>query len=117
MPRADRHYASSRKRYVRAPMLNTSTGDLATLEKKLTGNVPDDSMVPRTMLRGVRLMLLGAVLTAVIAIFLIIATIADEGSLTDSSGNKLSTGAFASGVVETAVVYVLLVAVWVLMAR
>jgi hypothetical protein len=98
-------------------MLNESTGGLATIEKRLTGNVPDDSMVPKTMRRGVRLMLLGAVLTAVIAVFLIIATIVNENALTDSTGKKLSTGAFASGVLETAIVYVLLMAIWVLMAR
>ena len=98
-------------------MLNTSTGGLATLEKKLTGNVPDDSMIPRTVLRGARYMLLGGILTAVVGLFLIIATIIDKNALTGSDGKTLSTGQFASGIVETAVTYVILVAIWVLMAR
>jgi hypothetical protein len=98
-------------------MLNTSTGGLATLEKKLTGNVPDDSMIPRTVLRGARYMLLGAILTAVIGIFLIIATVIDKNALIGSDGNRVSTGQFASGVVETVITYVVLVAIWVLMAR
>jgi hypothetical protein len=98
-------------------MLNTSTGGLATLEKKLTGNVPDDSMIPRTVLRGARYMLLGGILTAVVGLFLIIATIIDKNALVGSDGNRVSTGQFASGVVETAITYVVLVAIWVLMAR
>jgi hypothetical protein len=98
-------------------MLNTSTGGLATLEKKLTGNVPDDSMIPRTVLRGARLMLLGGILTTVVGIFLIIATVIDKNALIGSDGKTLSTGQFASGIVETAITYVLLVAIWVLMAR
>ena len=98
-------------------MLNKSTGGLATLEKKLTGNVPDDSMIPRTVRRGARLMLLGGTLTAIVGLFLLIATIIDKNALVASNGNKVSTGQFAGGIIETAVTYVLLVAIWVLMAR
>ncbi len=103
-------------------MLNTSTGGrggqgLATLEKKLTGNVPDDSMIPRTVRRGARFMLAGGILTAIVGIFLIVATVIDKNALTNSNGNRLSTGQFASGIVETAITYVVLVAIWVLMAR
>jgi hypothetical protein len=101
-------------------MLNTTTGGqagLAGLEKRLTGNVPDDSMIPRSVLRGARFMLLGATLTAIVGIFLIVATIIDKSALTDSKGDRLSSGQFASGVAETIITYVLLLVVWVVMAR
>ena len=46
-------------------MLKTSSGQTALggLEKRLTGSVPDDSDIPRPVLRGVRLMLSGGALT------------------------------------------------------
>jgi hypothetical protein len=100
-------------------MLKTSSGQaaLAGLEKKLTGSVPDDSAVPGPVRRAVRLMLAGGAVTAVVGVFLIIVTIADKNGLTDSSGKKLSSGQFTSSVIGTIVQYVVLVAVWVLMAR
>src|SRR5271154_4189747 len=104
-------------------MLKTFSGDssgpagLATLEKKLTGSVPDDSAIPRPVRKAVRFMLGGGAATLVIGIFLIIATIADKNALTNSAGKKLSNGEFTSGVVGTAITYVILVAIWVLMAR
>ena len=100
-------------------MLKTSSGQTALggLEKKLTGSVPDDSAVPGPVRRAVRLMLAGGAVTAVIGVFLVIATIADKNALTDSSGKKLSSGEFTSSVVGTVIVYLILVAIWVLMAR
>ncbi len=62
-------------------------------------------------------MLAGGATTAIVGIFLVIATIADKNALTDSSGKKLSSGEFTSGVIGTIVTYVILVALWVLMAR
>ena len=104
-------------------MLKTFSGDstgqsgLAGLEKRLTGSVPDDSAIPGPVRRSVRFMLAGGALTAIVGLFLIIATIIDKNALTDSSGKKLSNGEFTSGVIGTAVTYVILVAIWVLMAR
>ena|ERR1700691_15819 len=100
-------------------MLKTSSGQtaLAGLEKKLTGSVPDDSAVPGPVRRAVRLMLAGGVLTAVVGVFLVIATIADKNALLDSNGKKISNGEFTSGVVGTLVMYLILVVIWVLMAR
>jgi hypothetical protein len=63
------------------------------------------------------LMLTGGIMTAIVGIFLIIVTIADKNALTDSSGKKLSSSQFTSNVVGTAITYVILVVIWVLMAR
>ena len=100
-------------------MLNTSSGQAALggLEKKLTGSVPDDSEVPGPVRKAVRLMLSGGALTAVIGLFLVIATIADKNGLTDTNGKKLTTGEFTSSVVGIIIQYLLLVVIWVLMAR
>jgi hypothetical protein len=100
-------------------MLKTSSGQtaLAGLEKKLTGSVPDDSSVPGPVHRAVRLMLSGGAITAAVGVFLVIVTIADKNALTDSNGKKLSNGEFTSGVVGTLVTYLILVVIWVLMAR
>ena len=104
-------------------MLKTSPGDssgqagLSGFEKTLTGRVPDDSVIPRTVRRAVRLMLAGGATTLVVGLFLIIATIIDKNVLTDASGKKLSNGEFTSGIVGTALQYVILVVIWVLMAR
>jgi FtsH-binding integral membrane protein len=62
-------------------------------------------------------MLAGGALTAIVCIFLLFATIANKNALTDSSGKKLSSAEFTSNVVGTAVTYVILVVIWVLMAR
>jgi hypothetical protein len=101
-------------------MLKTSSSSqsaLAGLEKRLTGSVPDDSAVPGPVRKAVRFMLAGGAATAIIGIFLIIATVADKNALTDSSGKKLSNSEFTSGVVGTVITYLILVAIWVLMAR
>jgi hypothetical protein len=90
---------------------------LAALEKRLTGRVPDDSDVPGPVKKAARFMLAGGALTAIIGIFLLFATIADKNALTDSSGKKLSSGQFTSNVVGTAITYLILVVIWVLMAR
>jgi hypothetical protein len=103
-------------------MLKTFSGSsgqsgLASFEKRLTGRVPDDSAVPGPVRKAVRFMLAGGAATAIVGVFLIVVTIADKNALTDSSGKKLSNGQFTSGVVSTAVTYVVLVAIWVLLAR
>ena len=100
-------------------MVKTSSGQtaLGSLEKKLAGNVPDDSDVPDPVRKAVRLMLGGGALTVVIGVFLIIATIADKNALTDPNGKKLTGGEFTSSIVSTVIIYLILVMVWVLMAR
>ncbi|MGH3250271.1 MAG: hypothetical protein ACRDOI_29280, partial [Trebonia sp.] len=90
---------------------------LAGLEKRLTGRVPDDSAIPAAVRRSVRFMLAGGGTTAIVGIFLLIATIADKNALTDSNGKKLSNSEFTSGIVGTIVTYLIIVAIWVLMAR
>ena len=90
---------------------------LAGLEKRLTGRVPDDSDVPGPVRKAARFMLAGGALTAIVGIFLLFATIANKNALTDSSGKKLSSGQFTSNVVGTAITYLILVVIWVLMAR
>jgi hypothetical protein len=104
-------------------MLKTSSGSqngqsaLADLEKRLTGRVPDDSAVPGPVRKAVRFMLAGGAATATVGIFLLIVTIADKNALTDSNGKKLSSSEFTSGIVGTVITYVILVVIWVLMAR
>lgn len=101
-------------------MLKTTSGGqstLADLEKRLTGRVPDDADLPAPVHRAVRFMLAGGALTAIVGIFLVIATIADKNALTDSSGKKLSSAQFTSNVVGTIITYLILVVIWVLMAR
>ena len=104
-------------------MLKTSSASrsgqsaVAGLEKRLTGRVPDDSEVPGPVRKAVRFMLGGGALTAVTGIFLLIATIADKNALTDSSGKKLSSSQFTSNLVGTVITYLILVVIWVLMAR
>jgi hypothetical protein len=100
-------------------MLKTSSGQTALggLEKKLTGNVPDDSDVPDPVRKSVRLMLCGGAVTVAMGAFVVIATIADKNAFTDSSGKRLTTGEFASGIISYVLFYLLMAAVWVLMAR
>jgi hypothetical protein len=100
-------------------MLKTSSGQsaLGGLEKKLTGNVPDDSDVPGPVRRAVRVMLSGGALTALVGVLVVIATIVDPSAFTGSSGKKLSSGELAGSVIYTLVFYLLQAAVWVLLAR
>jgi hypothetical protein len=97
-------------------MLKTSSGQtaFAGLEKKLAGSVPDDSAIPGSVRRAVRLMLWGGAVTAVLGVFLVIATITDPSVVT---GKNLSGSQLTGGVVYEIVVYLLLVTLWVGMAR
>ena len=101
-------------------MLKTPAGGqtaFAGIEKKLTGNVPDDSDIPGSVRKAVRFMLAGGATTAAVGVFLLIATIVDKNALTDSSGKKISNSAFTQGIVSTLVIYVVLITIWILMAR
>jgi len=101
-------------------MLKTPAGGqtaLAGFEKKLTGKVPDDSDIPGPVRKAVRFMLAGGAATALLGIFLIIATVVDKNGLTDSSGKKLTNTQFTTNIIGAIVTYVVLVGLWVLMAR
>ena len=101
-------------------MLKTPAGGhtaLAGFEKKLTGNVPDDSEIPGPVRKAVRFMLAGGATTALLGIFLIMASIVDKNALTDSSGKKLTNAQFTTNIIGAIVTYLVLVGLWVLMAR
>ena len=62
-------------------------------------------------------MLGGAAITAVLGLFLVIATIADKNVLTDSTGKRLTARNSPAASSIEIVVYLVLATVWVLMAR
>lgn len=91
---------------------------LTSFEKKLVGRDPDDSAIPVSVRRSVRLMLAGGALTAALGIFWIIVALADKSAFTSANGQKLTNGQFAGGVVEVFLLqYLIPAAIWVLMAR
>jgi hypothetical protein len=91
---------------------------LATLEKKLSGTTPDDSVIPVSVTRGVRLMLAGAGLSLVTGLFLLCIVIADRSAFTDSNGKQISNTQFSSSVAGGFIVgYIVPVALWIFMAR
>jgi hypothetical protein len=100
-------------------MLKTSSGQtaLAGLEKKLAGSVPADSDVPRSVRTAVRLMLSGGAVQALLGVFAVIVTIADKNMLTGSNGKQLTGSELTGGIVYEIVAYLVIVVVWVLMAR
>lgn len=101
-------------------MLKTTAGGqtaLAGLEKKLTGRVPDDSAVPDSMMKGVRLMLAGGAVTALSGLFSLIVLIADKNVLIDTNGKRATSGEIVGDVVATFISYAILVTMWILMAR
>lgn len=101
-------------------MLKTSSGGqtgFAGLEKRLTGRVPDDSDIPGPVRKSVRWMLAGGAITAVLAVFWVIVAVADKNALTNSNGQKLTSGQFAGGVAEIFVEFLVPAVIWVLMAR
>lgn len=101
-------------------MLKTSPGGqsaLADIEKRLTGRVPDDSDVPGPVRKAVRFMLAGGGLTVIVCLFFVFVAIADKNVLTDSSGKKITSSEFTSSIVGSIVTYLIVVAIWVLMAR
>lgn len=104
-------------------MLKTSPGGqsgpsaLGSFEKRLTGREPDDSLIPAPVRRAARLMLAGGGLTALVGAFLVAATIADKNALTDSNGQKVTSGQISGDIAWIVIEYVIIVAMWVLMAR
>jgi len=91
---------------------------LAIVEKRLTGNNPDDSDIPTPVRRGVRFMLGGGAMTIALGVFWVIVAVADKNALINAKGQRLSNGQIAGGVAETFIFEFLLPAViWVVMAR
>jgi hypothetical protein len=100
-------------------MFKSSTGGgiaFASIETKLSGGSPDDPGLPVTMRKAVRFMLAGAAVTAVFAIFEVIATIVDKNSI-DINGKPPTSSQLAVGVVILLVSYAVYILLWLLMAR
>ena len=100
-------------------MFKSSTGGgtaFASIETKLSGGSPDDPGLPVTMRKAVRFMLAGAAITAVFAIFEVIATIVDKNSI-DINGKPPTSSELATGVIILIVSYAIYVLLWLLMAR
>jgi hypothetical protein len=88
----------------------------ASIETKLSGGSPDDPGLPVTMRKAVRFMLAGAAVTAVFALFEVIATIVDKNSI-DINGKPPTSSQLAVGIVILLVSYAIYILLWLLMAR
>jgi hypothetical protein len=100
-------------------MFRSSTGGgtaFASIETKLSGGSADDPGLPATMRKAVRFMLAGAAITAVFALFEVIATIVDKNSI-DINGKPPTSSQLATGIVILLVSYAVYIVLWVLMAR
>jgi len=100
-------------------MFKSSTGGgtaFASIETKLSGGSPDDPGLPVTMRKAVRFMLAGAAITAVFAIFEVIATIVDKNSI-DINGKPPTSSELATGIVILIFSYAIYILLWLLMAR
>jgi hypothetical protein len=101
------------------PMFKSSTPGgtaFAGLEKKLSGGAPDDPGLPATMRKAVRFMLAGAAITAVFAVFEVIATIVDKNSI-DINGKPPTSSQLTTAIIFLIVSYIVYILLWVLMAR
>ena len=101
-------------------MLKTPAGGqtaLAGFEKKLTGNVPDDSDIPGPVRKAVRFMLGGAVVSIVFAVFDVIILLTDRNAIGSINGKPPTSAQVGGAVVWVLVQYAILTAVWLLMAR
>jgi hypothetical protein len=90
---------------------------LAGLEKRLTGNVPDDSDIPSPVRKAVRFMLAGAGITIVFALFEVIVLLADRNSIGNINGKPPSSAQVGEAVVFVLIEYAILTAVWIMVAR
>ena len=88
----------------------------ARLEKKLSGGAPEEPGLPATMRKAVRFMLAGAAITALFAVFEVIATIVDKNAI-DINGKSPTSSQLATEVIFLIVSYIVYVLLWVLMAR
>jgi hypothetical protein len=104
-------------------MLKTSSGGqngesgLASLEKRLTGSEPDDSVVPAPVRKAARFMLAGAAVTVLMGLFQVIVLVADRNGLPNVNGKPPSSSQLAVGVVVVLLEYAIMTWIWVLMAR
>jgi hypothetical protein len=89
---------------------------LGGLETRLSGGEPDDPGLPASMRKAVRFMLLGAAITAVFAVFEVVATIVDKNSI-DINGKPPTSSQLATAIIFLIVSYVVYILLWVLMAR
>jgi hypothetical protein len=102
-------------------MLKTSSGGqsgqsaLVGLEKRLTGSDPDDSVVPGPVRKSVRLMLGGALVTALSSLFSIFSVIAIPTLL--NNGKQPTSSQITGYIVQTVVLTFVFCGLWVLMAR
>jgi hypothetical protein len=88
----------------------------ASIESKLSGGSPDDPGLPATMRKAVRFMLAGAAITAVFAVFEVIATIVDKNAI-DVNGKPPTSSELATGIIILIVSYAVYIMLWILMAR
>jgi len=88
---------------------------LASLEKRLTGSVPDDSAVPAPLRKAVRFMLGGATVTVLAGLFSVIVAIADPNLI--NGGKKPTSGQLTGDIVQVVVLTIVYCALWVVMAR
>lgn len=88
----------------------------ASIEAKLAGGSPEDPGLPVTMRKAIRFMLLGAALTAVFAVFEVIATIVDKNSI-NVNGKPLTSSELATGIIILIISYAVYILLWILMAR
>jgi uncharacterized membrane protein len=95
----------------------TSQTALAGIEKKLTGNVPDDSDVPVPLRKAARFMLAGAGITVVFAVFEAIVLLADRNAIGNINGKPPTSAQVGEAVLFVLVEYGILTAIWILMAR
>jgi hypothetical protein len=101
-------------------MLKTPAGGqtaLAGFEKRLTGNVPDDSDVPVPVRKAARYMLAGAGVTVVFALFEAIVLLADRNAIGNINGKPPTSAQVGEAVLFVLVEYGILTAIWILMAR
>jgi hypothetical protein len=101
------------------PMFTSSTAGgtaFAGLEKKLSGGAPDDPGLPATMRKAVRFMLAGAAITAVFAVFEVVATIVSKNSI-DINGKPPTSSQLTTAIIFLIVSYAVYILLWVLMAR
>jgi len=105
-------------------MLNTSSGGpgsragllvLANLEKRLAGRDPDDADIPAPVRTSVRLMLGGALVTALAGLFTVIVTLANP-PLT-SNGKQPTASQLSGDIIQVVLLTVVYCALWLLMAR
>lgn len=96
-------------------MFKSFTASYKNLAAKSPGSA--DPAPPDTVQRAARLMLLGAVVTAIWQIYWLVVTVAHKASLTGANGKPVTNSQMAAIVLSTIVFTILISAIWVLVAR